>query len=124
MTWARASKADYAALVELGNKGWSWEDWLPYFLKSESMPEAYVKGSREEKEDLAAYDANEGAHSSEGRVKLGYVPWFGDTHRPFFRALEGLGVPSNPSSVRPPPFPSLLYSSPFPLPFRFLLDFI
>ncbi|KZT35279.1 alcohol oxidase [Sistotremastrum suecicum HHB10207 ss-3] len=98
MTWARASKADYAALVELGNKGWSWEDWLPYFLRSESMPEAYVKGSREEKEDLAAYDANEGVHSSEGRVKLGYVPWFGDTHRPFFRALEGLGVPSNPSS--------------------------
>lgn len=82
---------------------------MPYFLKSESMPNPYDVGSREEKEDLAVYDGSKGIHSSEGRVKLGYVPWFGDTHRPFFRALEGLGVPSNPSSVSASPCATLFF---------------
>ena len=33
----RASKADYDAWGVLGNPGWSWEDLLPYFIKSTNL---------------------------------------------------------------------------------------
>lgn len=98
MTWARASKSDYAALESLGNEGWSWEGWLPYFLKSERMHPSGADAG-EALLDLASFDVREGIHSMEGAVRLGFVPWLGETHRPFFRSLERLGVPSNPASV-------------------------
>jgi choline dehydrogenase-like flavoprotein len=36
MCWTRGGKADFDALVALGNPGWGWDDLLPYFIKTEN----------------------------------------------------------------------------------------
>lgn len=33
--YMRGNKEDYAEITDLGIKGWSWEEVLPYFKKSE-----------------------------------------------------------------------------------------
>lgn len=35
MMYIRGSRADYDSWAAAGNEGWSYEDVLPYFLKSE-----------------------------------------------------------------------------------------
>ncbi|KAI1848616.1 hypothetical protein JX266_005475 [Neoarthrinium moseri] len=37
MTWNRASREDHDAWRDLGNKGWGWDDLLPYFKKTENF---------------------------------------------------------------------------------------
>jgi choline dehydrogenase len=41
MIYMRGQKSDYDHWAELGNKGWSWEDVLPYFLRNED----YIHGA-------------------------------------------------------------------------------
>lgn len=36
MLYVRANPRDYDGWVEKGNRGWSYEEVLPYFLKSEN----------------------------------------------------------------------------------------
>jgi choline dehydrogenase-like flavoprotein len=94
MTWARASKQDYEALMELGNPGWGWDDWLPYMLKSEAMNASL---DPQAKANLATFDPK--YHSSDGPVQLSFVSWLGGTHQPFFKALNSLGINDNPDSA-------------------------
>ncbi|KAF5018479.1 hypothetical protein F66182_9533 [Fusarium sp. NRRL 66182] len=37
LCWSRGSVSDYNGWEQLGNKGWSWNDLLPYFKKSEKF---------------------------------------------------------------------------------------
>ena len=54
MIYMRGQVEDYDGWRQMGNDGWSWQDVLPYFLKSEdyafaptrSMPRAENGGSR------------------------------------------------------------------------------
>lgn len=39
MAYVRGSKQDYDDWANLGNPGWSWNDLLPYFKKSEDLRE-------------------------------------------------------------------------------------
>src|ERR1700761_9061367 len=95
MTWARASKQDYDALVKLGNPGWGWDDWFPYMLKCESMHPSKDPQSRM---NLSTFDPK--YHSTSGPMHLSFVPWLGATHQPFFSSLQALDVADNPDSVR------------------------
>lgn len=94
MTWARGSKQDYDAMVELGNPGWGWDDWFPYMLKSETI---HLSSDSDAKSNLATFDPQN--HSTDGPIHLSFVPWLGATHRPFFQSLNSLGVSDNPDSV-------------------------
>ncbi len=38
LLWIRGQKEDYNIWRQLGNTVWSWEDFLPFFLKSENNP--------------------------------------------------------------------------------------
>lgn len=81
----------------LGNgKDWRWDDLLPHFKASETViaPESQAWAT----EHGATF--NPAFHGSSGPLRRGFVPWLGESHVPFFRALNNLGVPTNSDSVR------------------------
>ena len=73
MAYVRGNKADYDEWAALGNRGWSYEDVLPYFIKSEHN------------ENIAnAY------HGQSGPLHVGFAKYF---QTPFARAFAAKASP-------------------------------
>ncbi|KZT04890.1 GMC oxidoreductase [Laetiporus sulphureus 93-53] len=87
MVFPRGAAADYDAWAQLGNPGWSWDDILPYFRKSETftMP---PKGVAEE----FSIKYNASAHGTEGPIYSSYPKFLWPSMKNFFRAWEELDV--------------------------------
>jgi len=47
MIYARGNPQDYDVWASMGSTGWSYEDVLPYFIKSENNRNSFFKSSRE-----------------------------------------------------------------------------
>ncbi|CAE6502450.1 unnamed protein product [Rhizoctonia solani] len=94
MTWFRGVREDYDALVELGNPGWGWDDWVPYFCKSETVYPPPDGGWA--CENAAAIEP--GLSGTSGPLKRSFAQWLGDTHVPFLKSLEEVGVKPNPKA--------------------------
>lgn len=67
MFWNRGSSADYNSWEVLGNPGWSWQDLLPYFKKSETFTPASAKIASE-----YPVSANLGPHGTTGPVQVSF----------------------------------------------------
>ncbi|CAE7205845.1 unnamed protein product [Rhizoctonia solani] len=94
MTWFRGVREDYDALVELGNPGWGWSDWIPYFRKSETAhppPDGEWAG-----ENAATVEPE--LSGTTGPLQRSFAQWLGDTHIPFLKSLEAIGVKPNPEA--------------------------
>ncbi|PSR76311.1 hypothetical protein PHLCEN_2v8543 [Hermanssonia centrifuga] len=92
MFYTRGLPAEYDAWAAAGRKGWSWEEFRPYFLKSE---------------DAVGYGPIEGVHATAGEWKNRpldrlYFRCFEQT----LRGVEKLGLPYIPDINSPthPPF--------------------
>ncbi|KAG8905208.1 hypothetical protein FRB99_000477 [Tulasnella sp. 403] len=85
-------------MVEISNLGngkdWSWDDLLPFFKASETM--VPPKSSDWAKEHGATFDP--AFHGRSGPIRRGFVTWLGESHVPFFKSMNSLGVPTNPDS--------------------------
>jgi choline dehydrogenase len=80
MMYVRGQSQDYDGWDALGCKGWSWNDVLPYFKKSECLEEG---GSDE-------------FHGRSGELKLSWMKDnIHDTSRAFLRAAQEGGLPFN-----------------------------
>jgi choline dehydrogenase len=80
MMYVRGQSRDYDHWSELGCKGWSWKEVLPYFKKSECLEEG---GSDE-------------FHGRSGEMKLSWMKDnIHDTSRAFLRAAQQGGLPFN-----------------------------
>ncbi|KAF5721960.1 GMC oxidoreductase [Fusarium mundagurra] len=91
LCWSRGSVSDYDGWEKLGNKGWSWNDLLPYFKKSEKFTF-----------NVEPHDAKElhirpqsAAHGYNGSVHVSY-PHSACSHQVIANVLDGfeeLGLP-------------------------------
>jgi choline dehydrogenase len=90
MLWNRGGRADYDDWVQLGNPGWSWDDMLPYFKKSESY-------SPIQSSDIAdQYSTREdpSVHGYSGPVNVSFPNYKWNASINLFGGLNELGVPT------------------------------
>ena len=90
MLWNRGGQGDYANWVELGNPGWSWDDLLPYFIKSETYTPVY---SAEVAEQFSIQEYPP-VHGSSGPVNVSFPKYFWNSSAVLFSALNEAGVPT------------------------------
>ena len=76
LLYIRGQKQDYNAWRQLGNKGWSWNDVLPYFLKAENQ----------ERGQSEYHGINGPLSVSDQRIKLPILD-------AFMNAAEEIGIP-------------------------------
>ena len=80
LVYNRGQREDYDGWAELGNKGWSYEEVLPYFKRNERR--------------LGPSDAH--YHGREGRVPVSDIEWIHPLCEQFIAGAQGLGMPRNP----------------------------
>ena len=90
MLWNRGGQGDYSNWVDLGNPGWSWNDLLPYFIKSETYTPVYS----DEIAEQFSIQEYPGAHGFEGPVHVSYPKYFWNSSAMLFTALKEIGVPT------------------------------
>ncbi|KAI0599911.1 putative choline dehydrogenase [Biscogniauxia sp. FL1348] len=90
MTWNRGSRQDYDAWEELGNRGWGWDDLLPYFKKSESFhpPEKETRSHSRQYYDPEAIGTS-------GPIQTSYSKQYPVTHQLCHDAYASLGIGEN-----------------------------
>ncbi len=90
--YVRGNRGDYDGWSQLGNTGWSYDDILPYFRRSEAS---------------TLYD--DAFHASEGNIQIELPKNRNPLQEMCFDALEDLGVPRNPDYNGADQFGSFLY---------------
>ncbi|PSK60283.1 Long-chain-alcohol oxidase FAO3 [Elsinoe australis] len=83
----RGSAHDYDRWAALGNDGWSWQDLLPFFKKSESFtpPSQSIVN-----EYGVKFDAS--AHGTRGPIQASYSPWFWPSTKNYADAAGELNI--------------------------------
>lgn len=90
MLWSRGGRADYDDWVSLGNPGWSWDDLLPYFKKSET----YTPVSSEQLSEAFSINTDASLHGFSGPVNVSHPQYLWNTSKNFFAGLKELGIPT------------------------------
>ena len=78
MVYSRGHRNDYDRWAAAGNTGWSWDEVLPYFLKSER---ATLRNLRHSK-----------YHNRHGWLSVEYVPWRSTVSKAFVESHKYLGL--------------------------------
>ncbi|CAG8953285.1 hypothetical protein HYFRA_00003492 [Hymenoscyphus fraxineus] len=91
MTYVRAQKSQIDSWQAIGNKGWSWDDLLPYYRKSEN----FTFPTPEEMQNGASY--NPSYHGTGGQLNVGFSKDLlnGSLHTIILDTWANLGLPSN-----------------------------
>lgn len=82
MIHARGTRADYDDWAKLGNPGWSYDEVLPYFLKSENARIG---------ENVRGVDRSGRYHSENGYLDVTTSPYVSPLREPFLEAGEEIG---------------------------------
>ncbi|RMZ09155.1 hypothetical protein D0862_03707 [Hortaea werneckii] len=90
MLWNRGGVGDYDAWVQLGNEGWSWDDLLPYFIKSET----FTPVTSEQLALQFSIEADLDVHGFDGPVQVSFPHYMWNSSAILFDALNELGVPT------------------------------
>ena len=79
MLYIRGQREDYDSWADLGCVGWSWDEVLPYFKKSENLSEG----------------GTQGAHGRDGKLKLSWIKNLNPASRAVMQAAQDAGLPFN-----------------------------
>ncbi|KAK9497726.1 hypothetical protein O3M35_004394 [Rhynocoris fuscipes] len=80
MLYIRGNRRDYDQWAEMGNTGWSYEEILPYFLKSQDQRNPYLAKNRR-------------YHATGGLLSVDDAPWLSPLGIAFLQAGEEMGYP-------------------------------
>ncbi len=81
MVYNRGQPADLDSWAQRGNRGWGYEDMLPYYMRSERRIGAGPEDVR---------------RGREGGIPVTSQDWIHPMSEAFIRGVEGLGIPRNP----------------------------
>ncbi|CAK7211812.1 hypothetical protein SEUCBS140593_001291 [Sporothrix eucalyptigena] len=87
MIFIRGDKEDYAGWTTLGNPGWSWNDFLPYFEKSENF--TFPSASFAAQGNITW---NASVHGNAGPVQATYPNYFFPGSGNWFEAVQQAGI--------------------------------
>lgn len=92
--WTHASQLDIDDWGKLGNKGWSWNELQPYYLKSES----YNPPTAEISSQIDTTYIEPSVHGTSGPLQSTFPPFFDDFFTSWVPTYEsvGLGPTSDP----------------------------
>lgn len=90
MLWNRGGQGDYEDWEALGNEGWSWDDLLPYFIKSET----YTPVDSEDIADQFGIAEYPPVHGYSGPVNVSFPRYFWNSSAVLFSALNEVGIPT------------------------------
>ena len=79
MLYVRGQREDYDGWAAEGCDGWSWDEVLPYFKKSENLPSG----------------GTEGAHGRSGKLKVSWIKNLNPASRRVMQAAQQDGLPFN-----------------------------
>lgn len=86
--WNRASKRDIDNWGELGNRGWTWDDLLPYFKKVENFNPPSAKTAQ----DLQITGLQDRWHGHNGPIQVSYAETYDDFRKAWNPTFDGLGL--------------------------------
>ncbi|EMC91735.1 hypothetical protein BAUCODRAFT_79531 [Baudoinia panamericana UAMH 10762] len=90
MLWSRGEIGDWENFVQLGNPEWSWQDMLPYFMRSET----YTPLSSVELSEEYSIEADMSVHGTSGPINVSFPHYFWTSSADLFSGLNQLGVPT------------------------------
>ncbi|KAI8629637.1 GMC oxidoreductase [Xylariaceae sp. FL1651] len=90
MTWSRGCKEDYDAWEKLGNRGWGWDDLLPFFKKCETfhLPNEHTQMANREHYDHRAI-------GTDGPISVSYSKQYSASHQLCYDSLLSMGIHEN-----------------------------
>ncbi|KAE8394467.1 hypothetical protein BDV23DRAFT_190065 [Aspergillus alliaceus] len=94
MAWNRGNIQDYDAWEELGNKGWGWNDLLPFFQRSETF---HPPDTAHQDQYKSCYQA--AVHGKDGPLQTTHIQSYGPSHQFWHATLNQLGVDTSPDSL-------------------------
>ena len=80
MVYNRGQRADFDTWAQFGNRGWGFDDLIPYFKRSERR--------------IGAGD--DSVRGRDGETPVTDIDWFNPVCEAFLASAEGLGIPRNP----------------------------
>lgn len=89
--WTHASQKDINDWGKLGNKGWSWNEIFPYFIKSET----YFPPTLDETNNDGFSFIDPALHGEHGPVKNSFPPFCGNISTSWNPTFETLGIHLN-----------------------------
>jgi choline dehydrogenase-like flavoprotein len=90
LMYVRGSRKDYDSWEELGNKGWGWDDLVPYFRKHQTLdiPDAAVLP---EDKQFMPYAARDQYHGNDGPIHTSFNDYYMPLEEDFCKAAYDVG---------------------------------
>jgi len=99
LMYVRGSRKDYDSWEELGNKGWGWDDLVPYFRKHQTLDVPDAAALPEDKQFMP-YAAREKYHGNDGPIHTSFNDYYMPLEEDFCKAAYDVsGKPSGLSDA-------------------------
>lgn len=94
LMYVRGSKKDYDSWAELGNRGWGWDDLVPYFKKHQMLDIPDETALPKDKQFMP-YAAREKYHGNEGPIHTSFNDHYMPLEEDFCKAAYDVGGKSS-----------------------------